>query len=153
MTEPLPWFMEPQWFFPMFAVVWLAASGLLACVGGWVSLADEYRAEGTSSGDPYRFVSGWMGARFFPVSYSHCLFVTVDAKGVYLSIFFLFRFLSPRLYLPWERFEEVSEGRFLFMRYARLRVKGRWPRINLRGKAGRAVLRGYAQWRDPRTAA
>lgn len=149
MTEALPWFMAPQWFVPMFAAVWLAASGLLACISGWVSLAGEYRAdEAASGGDTFWFVSGWMGTRFFPVSYSHCLFVTVDAKGFYLSILFPFRFLSPRLYLPWSSFEEVSEGRFLFWRHARMRLRDHWPRINLQGKAGRAALRGYQQWRS-----
>jgi hypothetical protein len=148
MTDGIPWYAEPQWGVPMFVLFWFVLTGLLAHLGGWVSLSERHAANHAATGERFRFVSGSMGIRFVPVSYGNCLFVTVDARGVYLSILFPFRFMSPPLYLPWASFDEVTEGRFLLARYARMRVRGCWPWITLNGTAGRAALRAYQEWKS-----
>jgi hypothetical protein len=136
---------EPRWILPLFALGWLFVTGLLARLSGWANLAERYAAEKSGRGDRFRFVSGSMGTRVLPVSYSNCLFVTVDAQGVYLSILFPFRFMSPPLYFPWASLEEVTSGRFLLMQAVRIRVKDHWPHITVNGKAGQAVLRAYQE--------
>jgi hypothetical protein len=95
MTYVAPWYLEPLWFLPTFAVFWLLITGMLAHLGGWASLARGYATQQSASGDRFRFASGSMGTRIFPVSYGNCLFVTVDAQGIYLSILFPFRFMAP----------------------------------------------------------
>lgn len=147
MTEILPWYMASPWFQMLFVAFWLFICGVLAYLGGWASLASAYRVEQAPEGERFRFVSGSLGIRYFPVSYGNCLFVTVDPKGFYLSILFPFRFMHPRLYLPLASIEEIVESRFLFIRIVRLRMKGGWPRISLRGAAAQAVRRAYLQSR------
>jgi len=137
--------LEPQWFIPFFAVMWFGAGGALALLSGWWSLASHFRAVNTVAGERFRFVSGSMGFRFFPVNYGNCLFLTVNDKGFRLAILFLFRFLSPPLFIPWERVESVVERRFLFMRYAAIRVRESWPNLSFYGKAGKGILEAYAR--------
>jgi hypothetical protein len=137
----------PQWFFPLFALSWLAISALLSLIGGWHSLAQEFRAEDDGSGERFYFVSGGLGARFAPVSYRGCLFVTVGDRGIRLSIFFLFRFLSPPLFIPWEEVSSVEERRFLFFRHTVIHLRDRWQEISLVGKAARCVQEVFARVR------
>jgi len=141
---PPPELLELQWFIPFFAVMWLAIGGALALLSGWWSLASHFRAGGAVAGKRFRFVSGSMGIRFLPVNYGNCLFVTVNDKGFRLAVLFLFRFLSPPLFIPWERVESVVEKRFLFMRYAAIRIRENWPNLSLYGKAGKGILEAYA---------
>jgi hypothetical protein len=137
-------FLEPQWFFPLFAATWFAITGLLAHLGGWARLARRYRATRPPAGERFRFASGSMGWRFLPVSYGGCLFVTVGDEGIHLSILFLFRFLRPPLFIPWSAMESVSEKRFIVSTYTAIRVRGEWPTIALRGRAGHYVREAYA---------
>ena len=105
-----PWLLEPQWFFPFFALFWFTVTALLAILSGWRSLATYFRTEAPVEGEQFRFVSGSMGARFFPVSYRNCLFVTVNETGFGLSILALLRLLSPPLFIPWEAVASVESS-------------------------------------------
>jgi hypothetical protein len=80
-----------------------------------------------------------MGRRWIPVSYRNCLFVTVTPTGLRLSVFLPFRFLSPPLFVPWTDVESVIQTRILFMTVTTLVLKEAWPRIALRGAAGKAI--------------
>lgn len=140
----IPAYMEPQWFFPLFAVMWLGISALLSHVGGWSSLAADFRAEQPAIGESFRFVSGSVGAKFLPVSYGRCLFVVVNNEGFHLSILFPFRFQTPPLFIPWIQVETVEEKRFLFVRYTAIRVRNQWPNISIRGRAGQCIREAYA---------
>lgn len=142
---PSPELLEPQWFIPAFAVMWLVIGGLLSLLSGWWSLASRFAAVDTIPGERFRFVTGSMGVRFFPVNYGNCLFVTVNDEGFRLAILFVFRFLSPPLFIPWARVESVVEKRFLFMRYAVIRVRDNWPTLSFYGKAGKRILETYAR--------
>jgi len=146
---PPPWLLEPQWFFPFFALFWAGITGLLAILGGWASLATYFRAEGRVEGERFRFVSGSMGIRFLPVSYGNCLFVTVNEAGFRLSIFFPFRILSPPLFIPWKSVASVESKRLLFFRYTVVHLRDQWPRISIRGNAGRQIEQGYAHASGP----
>ena len=86
-----------------------------------------------------------MGLGFFPVNYSSCLFVTINEKGFRVAILFLFRFLSPQLFIPWAQIESVAEKRFLFMRYSAIRIRENWPILSFYGKARQRILEAYAK--------
>lgn len=140
---PPPEFMQPQWFFPTFALMWIGISALLSKVGGWKNLAGEFRATQPTNGQRFRFVSGSMGARRFPVSYRSCLFVTVNETGFRLAIFFPFRFWSPPLFIPWTEVAAAETKRLFFVNRAIVQLHGRWPAISIRGAAGKSIVDAY----------
>jgi hypothetical protein len=142
--------MEPQWFFPLFGVMWLTISALLSHTGGWASLAKQFRVNEPGTGERFRFVSGSMGRGVFPVSYGGCLFVVVNDVGFRLSILFLFRFQTPPLFIPWSMIESVEEKQRLFVDYTRIRVRDQWPTISIRGRAGQSISFAYAAASSPR---
>jgi len=144
---PPPEFLEPQWFLLGFALLWLGMSALLALLSGWTSLARNFRADQPGQGERFRFVSGSMGAPLLPVGYGRSLFVTVDDEGFGLSILFLFRFLSPPLFIPWRAVESVEAKQSLFSRYTVVRLRGHWPAISIRGEVGERLLREYSRTR------
>jgi hypothetical protein len=137
-TAPPAW-MEPQWFFPLFAVMWFAITSLLAHWGGWVTLAEHFRSDGTRDGRRFRFASGSVGRSWMRVSYGGCLFVTITSTGLQLSLFLPFRFQSPPLFVPWTAVASVVQKRILLSRVTTLVLHDTWPRINLRGAPAKAV--------------
>jgi hypothetical protein len=124
--------------------MWLGVGGLLSLLGGWFGLAADFRAEQPALGERFRFVSGSMGSRLFPVRYSNCLFVTVNDSGFRLSILFPFRFLTPPLFVPWSAIASIEQKKFLLVfRYTAIRVRDRWPTISVRGDAGQRIADVY----------
>lgn len=130
---------DSPWFVPLFFAMWLGVTGLLAQVSGWASLSSQFRATGSIEGKRFRFSSGSMGRRFFPVNYGNCLFITVGPQGLHLSILFLFRFLSPPLFIPWTSIGHVEKRHFLFFPYYILTIRDHWARLGLYGWTGRHV--------------
>jgi hypothetical protein len=145
---PSPWFLEPVWFPVFFLLLWAGITGLLAILSGWASLAGYFRADGQLEGERFRFVSGSMGARLFPVNYRGSLFLTVNQAGFRLAIFFPFRLLSPPLFIPWKAVASVESKRLLFFRYVVVRLRDQWPTISIRGAAGREVEVAYGRASD-----
>ncbi|MFZ6875877.1 hypothetical protein ACO0LF_27725 [Undibacterium sp. Di27W] len=117
----------------------------LSFLGGWASLATHFRATQAATGERFRFASGSMGSRFFPVSYGSCLFVSVNEQGLHLSVFFLFRLFSPPLFLPWSQIEAIEKKRYFFRNATVISMRGQWPRIMLLGAAAEAVANAYAK--------
>jgi hypothetical protein len=114
--------------------------------GGWFSLSHDFRAGASLPGVRYRFVSGSMGAGLFPVtSYGRCLFLTIGDAGFRLSILFVFRLLSPPLFIPWSAVASVESKRLLFLPYTVVRLHRGWPTITLRGAAGRSIESTFAR--------
>lgn len=148
---PPPELLEPHWFFPAFALLWLGMSALLAVLGGWASLAGQFRSGRASEGERFRFVSGSMGAPLLPVSYGRSLFVTVGDEGIGISVLFLFRFLSPPLFIPWRAVESVEAKRSLFSHYTAIRLRGQWPTISIRGNVGERIRQEYSRIRTTKT--
>jgi hypothetical protein len=145
-----PELLEPQWFIPVFCCLWLFICAVLSLGGGWFSLSREFRSDELVEGQRFRFRSGSIGRWPFPVTgYGKCLFLTVNDRGFRLSILFVFRPLSPPLFIPWAAVKSVESGRFLFMRYTLFRLKRGWPAIAIRGHAGEYLADAYA--RVPRT--
>ena len=141
-----PQLLQPQWFIPFFLCLWLAISAVLALAGGWYSLSREFRSDETIRGERFRFASGSLGRWPFPVtSYGNCLFLAVNDGGFRLSILFVFRFLSPPLFIPWSAVKSVESGRFLFFRYTRVRLLRGWPTVAIRGRAGQSLAETYGR--------
>jgi hypothetical protein len=141
----LPVHFAGVWFLPLFVLMWLVITGGLARLGGWSSLATQFRASRPASGEWFRFVSGSMGKSAFPVSYGGCLFVCVSEAGIALSILFLFRLLSPPLFIPWSQVASVEKKRLLFVRYVVIRLRNQWPVISIRGPAGQRIEEVFAR--------
>jgi hypothetical protein len=129
----------------MFALMWVSICVVLSILGGWRSLAGEFRATQCTDGQRFRFVSGSMGTRKFPVSYGGCLFVTVNDLGFGLSILFPFRPLSPPLFIPWTEVASAETKRFFFVSRAIVRLRGHWPAISIRGTAGKSIVDAFAR--------
>ena len=85
-----------------------------------------------------------------PVHYGNCLFVVINDRGLRLSILFLFRFLSPPMFVPWSEAESVEEKQMLLMRYYTVSIRNHWPRITLRGAAGRRAKAAFDAFRASR---
>lgn len=128
-------------FILIFVAMSIGVLGLLAQKGGWATLAKTYRAEGHEEGERFRFVSCSMGRGWLKsVTYRNCLFVTLNNRGIRLSILFPFRFRSPPLFLSWKDVETVSDKRSRLEHYAVITLKDQWPRVTLYGRAAHAVL-------------
>jgi hypothetical protein len=137
---------QPQWFLPFFLCFWLAISAVLALAGGWFSLSREFSSDEAIEGERFRFASGSLGRWPFPVTaYRSCLFLTVNNSGFRLSILFVFRFLSPPLFIPWSAVKSVEPGRFLFVRYTLVRLLRGWPALAISGRAGQGLAEIYGR--------
>ena len=133
--------MESKWLLPVFAALGFGGTGLLARLSGWATLAERFRSDAPVDGTRFRFASGSLGRGWFPVSYGSCLFVTVNSMGLRLSLFLLFRFSSPPLFVPWTAVESIVQKRILFIRFTTLVLHGTWPRVTLQGRSAAALYR------------
>jgi hypothetical protein len=138
-------FSESRWFFLVFLTMWIGVTGLLARLSGWAGLARRFPVGTAPSGQNFRFVSGSMGRRLFPVSYGNCLFLDVGPYGLKLSILFLFRFQSPPMFIPWSQVESVTDKRILFIPYVAIKIRDQWPIISIRGQAAQCLRDTYAR--------
>jgi hypothetical protein len=139
-----PELLQPQWFLLWFLCLWLVVSAGLALTSGWFSLSREFRCDESIDGEHFRFASGSLGLWPFPATgYGNCLFLTVNDSGFGLSILFLFRLLSPPLFIPWSAVRSVEATRFLFLRYTVVRLLRGWPAVAVRGRAGRCLEDTY----------
>jgi len=132
--------------------MWVGITVLLSRLGGWATLSDRFRATEPPTGDRFHFVSGSMGA-FLPVNYGSCLTVTVNERGFHLAILLPFRLGSPPLFIPWSEVASIDEKRFLFTRFASIRVRDAWPEIRIRGRAGERIRAAHAATLLPPSAA
>ena len=138
--------MQPQWLFPMFALMWVGICALLSMLGGWTSLAGEFRATQRTDGQRFRFVSGSMGSRMLPVSYGGCLFVTVNEIGFGLSLLFPFRPLSPPLFIPWTEVASAETKRFFFREVApSFGFTGTGQQYRSVGAGGKSIVDAFAR--------
>ncbi|HEX7055217.1 MAG TPA: hypothetical protein VF211_14940 [Burkholderiales bacterium] len=136
--------MEVLWLAPLFVAGWLLFTGAMAHLGGWAALAKDFAADAPPEGQRFRFASGSLGRSYFPVYYRGCLFLTLAAEGLHLSVLPILRFRMPPLFIPWRAVESIIEERELFMRRTIITLRGHWPRLTLRGQVGERVMLAYA---------
>ena len=80
------------------ALIWCAVLSVSARFTGWQQLSKDYPAAGPIDGPRWRFQSATLGNWG---NYSGCLNVAVNTDGIHVSLFPLFRFGHPALFLPW----------------------------------------------------
>jgi hypothetical protein len=131
--------LDLRWFFPLFIGGWLAISCFLSLIGGWHALAKRYRSTMSASGRLLSFASMELGRGFFPVSYRSCLFARLDSAGIGLSVFPLFRFFHPKLFIPWSAVSDCKRERFWFMDCTAVYVSEPQTRMLFRGRLGREI--------------
>ena len=108
-------------YFVFFDIAGIAGMVLLvglvvSQMGGWASLAEQYRCLESFTGSRWSFQCGQF-RRF--ASYNNCLTVGADPHGLFLSIFPLFRFAHPALFIPWREIS-VSRNKVLWIRQVKL---------------------------------
>lgn len=101
-----------------FVAAWAIMFTLISRVGGWASLAEQYRFEETFTGSRWSFQRGQMR---WMVGYNNCLTVGADQRGLYLSILFPFRIGHPPLFIPWRDISLASKKMF-GVKYAELHL-------------------------------
>ena len=145
--------LAPLLFLPGLAALWLGIVGGLAVVSGWHSLGHRFRSASPKSGQEFRGASGAIGASTrLPVGYRNCLNVAVNEAGVGLSVLFLFRVLSPQLFIPWDQVTGVGRERIFLANYIVVGIRGTNIRISLKDLPGQAVLDAYQRYVDGRKA-
>jgi len=80
-----------------FGVTWLLVMSLLAWAGGWKQLAQAYPAPPNWSGRKLwgRWIKvGW-------VDYNGCVNYGVDAEGLHIALWPIFKTAHAPLYIPW----------------------------------------------------
>lgn len=96
-------------YFPfLFIAGWVGGCFLLSLIGGWWSLATEYKLEGDFDGKKLWFRSGRLGM----TGYGACLVLGAGSQGFYLSVLPLFRLGHPPLLIPWQDVEVSEESVF-----------------------------------------
>ena len=147
MTAPSFSLLDPLWFFPLFVAGWFSVCAALSYLAGWPGLASRFQSTRPAEGERFRFASGSVGAStWLPVTYCSCLFFTVGETGFLISVFFLFRFLSPPLFIPWTEVESISEERLWLIRHAVIRIRGFSTKIMVPGRAGQSITQAYARF-------
>ena len=71
---------------------------------GWQKLAADYAESGSEPSQEFSTVSGYVGS----ISYQGSLRVSAHPLGLALRVFFLFRFGSANLNIPWTAIESIS---------------------------------------------
>jgi hypothetical protein len=102
---------------------WLLIGPIVGWVGGWASLARDYRFSNHFDGKRWRFESARMRRM---MGYNNCLTIGANEQGLYLSILFLFRSGHPPLFIPW-RDISARRKKFLWIKTAELRLGRETP--------------------------
>jgi hypothetical protein len=100
---------RPEAFLAFFAGLWVVIAFLVSQMGGWAELAQVYRTTEPFAGRKRTWQCAAM--RWF-MSYNNCLTVGADARGLYLSIFPLFRIGHPPLLIPWSELSAQRKKRW-----------------------------------------
>jgi hypothetical protein len=109
---------NPWLFFLGLSFNWVAVSFLFAYSSGWSQLAKQYR----TSQSPPNNLSFMNSGRVGWVSFKGCLNIGVTSKGLYLSVFPLFRLGHPPLLIPWTAVISAERTKFLFQEGYRLQI-------------------------------
>jgi hypothetical protein len=95
-----------------FVVMWIGVAAALSHMSGWPKLAAVYRAQYPPSGRCFLLAGGKIG----DVWYRGCLTIYTSPEGLYLSVWPIFRFREPPLFIPWSDVRDRREKRWLWSR-------------------------------------
>ncbi len=101
---------------PCYALaLWLLVSAIISYMGGWTTLAKQFRFRPPFLGQKW---SGRSAQMRWIAGYGNCLTLGCNQRGLYLAIMPLFRFRHPPLLIPWEEIK-ISRKKILFFSYVR----------------------------------
>jgi hypothetical protein len=91
---------------------WVFVLWLLSELSGWRKVAVVYRAQRPPNGKRFSMQTGKIG----DIWYKRCLTVYTSGEGLYVSLWPVFRFRQPALFIPWSAVRDQREKRFLLSR-------------------------------------
>jgi hypothetical protein len=98
--------------FPIYFLwLWLLVGATISVIGGWFSLAKVYRTQVAFDGTKWRMQSGQMR---WPANYNNVLTIGVSQQGLYLASMFLFRFMHPPIFVPWNEIKVRRKTGWVF---------------------------------------
>ncbi len=151
----MPFHLDPKWFVPLAlalgAVAWVGSAWLVARISGWASLAARFPADSIVEGQKFRFASGALGRKYLPTRYNGALEVTVNSRGLGLSVWFPLRIGSPPLFIPWSAVETASERKRLFAASVEFVIRDEPARVWLRGQAATSAKAAFEAARGSST--
>ena len=91
---------------------WVFVLWLLSELSRWRKLAAVYRADRPPFGRCLPMQGGWVGDTL----YTRCLTIYTSPEGLYVSLWPIFRFRQPPLFIPWGAIHNRREKRWLLSR-------------------------------------
>lgn len=102
---------RPELFFTAFVGFLIGLFFVIARLSGWTTLVTFYRFSNSFIGECWRFQSAEMR---WKMGYNNCLTIGANESGLYLSVFFLFRFGHPNLFIPWTDISVNTKKGFIY---------------------------------------
>jgi len=96
----------------VFVAMWAGVLAMLSHMSGWSQLAALYRAQRPPAGRCILMSGGKIG----DVWYRGCLTIYTSDQGLYVSVWPIFRFREPPLFIPWSAIRNRRQTRWLWTR-------------------------------------
>jgi hypothetical protein len=112
--------------------IWFGSLYMLARQSGWTELAQKYRCNSPYDGTK----RGWQWGRFNWIAYKGCLWLGMNAQGLYIEIGPgpFFNSFHPPLLIPWNAIKSVRECKYWWMRVLEFKLNDSDVKIQLRAK-------------------
>ena len=106
-------FIVPLLFIPLFLLLWVAVTSLMAIIGGWYGLAKSYPMPKVlyEKGQRYTFQSIRIG--FFG-NYNTSVNITVYNQGISIAPLYIYSVLHKPIYIDYNSMTNAVFGRFIF---------------------------------------
>jgi hypothetical protein len=102
--------MSPELILIVVFFVLVVIFPLIGRISGWSILATFYRFSESFIGECWRFQSAELR---WKMGYNNCLTIGTNSSGLFISMFFLFRFGHPQLFIPWSDVSVETKRGFL----------------------------------------
>jgi hypothetical protein len=98
--------------------MWFVVLGFLSQLSGWNKLASLYPGRQPPSGKCFLMQGGKVGA----VYYRGCLTIHTWSEGLHISVWPIFRFQHPPLFIPWSELHNPREKQLFLVRLKELDI-------------------------------
>lgn len=132
---------SPVGFLLLFLIFWCGVNAILSLLSGWYQLSKKFLCPTDfQTTHSCGLTSMTLGIPFFPVNYSHCIFVRIGEAGIRISILFLFRILSPPILIPWREIESVRRVRYMLFNSTVINLKNDNQRFRFFWRTGETIF-------------